>query len=296
MKSLVNKFIDILSNLKWDIIFYFRIFFIKDFRITIINNNNKLKNSYFGQRCFIVGNGPSLAKLDLSKITNETVFTVNYIMNNRTLYEKLNSDYHVLIDPTFLTLDSRIPEDLASIELLKQINYSNKKPFCIVREDAKQAFKTYGLDKILNIHYIFQHRNMTDTYRTKISMCKNMPSSQNVIQTAIFSAIYMGFKKIYLIGVDMTYSFLTYEANDNGEPIISKSYHAYNYSNEAKKIMLTRDKLDNEFMMYDAAKTFTIYKYIKKYSERNDIEIFNCTKGGGLDVFNRIPYESLFSL
>jgi Protein of unknown function DUF115 len=293
MKLLIIQLIDIISNLKWDLIFNCKMLFQKEFRRTI-NLNKNFKNIHFGKRCFIVGNGPSLNKLDLTKLHDEIVFTVNNIMSNGNLYKTLNSDYHVLIDPTFLTLNPDLPEDRASIDLLKQINYENKRPVCLVRNDAMDAFKKIGIDKNLNIFYIFQHRNLHDTYSLKISMCKNMPTAQNVIQTAIYSAIFMGIKKIYLIGVDMTSFFNTYEANDSGEPSILRNSHAHDYSDEEIHTMLTRNKLDNEFMMYDAAKSFTIYKRIKKYSERRGIEIINATKGGGLDVFDRIPFDSLF--
>jgi Protein of unknown function DUF115 len=293
MKLRIIKLIDIISNLKWDFIFNCKILFQKDFRRTI-KLNKKFKNIHYGKRCFIVGNGPSLNKLDLTRLYNEIVFTVNNIMSNENLYKTLNSDYHVLIDPTFLTLNPDLPEDRASIDLLKQINHENKKPVCIVRDDAKDIFNKIGIAKDLDLHYIFQHRNLTDKYASEMSMCKNMPTAQNVIQSAIYSAIYMGIKKIYLIGVDMTSFFNTYEADDSGGPKILKNSHAHDYSDEEIHTMLTRNKLDNEFMMYDAAKSFTIYKLIKKYCERKGIEISNATKGGGLDVYDRVPYESLF--
>lgn len=293
MKSLLFKLFDLLSNYKWDLIFYYKLLSQKDFRKDI-KLNRKFKNIDHGKRCFVVGNGPSLNKIDVTKLTYEIVFTVNNIMSNKSLYKTLNSDYHVLIDPNYLILRPEIQEDKEVIDLLKQINYENKKPICIVRNDAKAPFRKLGLDKILDLHYIFQHRNITDAYSSEVSMCKNMPTSQNVVQAAIFSAIYMGFKKIYLVGVDMTSVFLTYEANDNGQPAILKKFHAYDYSDKEVQIMLTRDKLDNEFMMYDYAKTFTIFKRMKKYAERNGIEIINATKGGGLDVFKRIKYEELF--
>ena len=136
---------------------------------------------------------------------------------------------------------------------------------------------------------------MTDKYSSEISMSKNMPSPQNVIQAAIFSAIYMGFKKIYLIGVDMTSVFMTYEADDDGKTVILKDSHAYSFSEKEINTMLNRFRYDNEFMMKDYAIVFSIYKKIKKYAEKNNIEVYNATKGGGLDVFDRVRYESLFS-
>ncbi len=40
---------------------------------------SRFKNKYSGKRCFIVGNGPSLNKLDLKKLDGEYTFAVNGI-------------------------------------------------------------------------------------------------------------------------------------------------------------------------------------------------------------------------
>ena len=42
-------------------------------------NINKLKNSFKGKRAFIIGNGPSLNKVDLNLLKNEYTFGVNSI-------------------------------------------------------------------------------------------------------------------------------------------------------------------------------------------------------------------------
>ena len=44
-----------------------------------IKNLKQLKNIHVGERCFIIGNGPSLKKTDLSKLKDEyTIGTVSY--------------------------------------------------------------------------------------------------------------------------------------------------------------------------------------------------------------------------
>jgi hypothetical protein len=128
-------------------------------------------------------------------------------------------------------------------------------------------------------------------------MCRNMPASQNVIQTAISSAIYMGYRKIYLIGCDMTSVFISYCAAENGDKMISGDMHAYKYSNSELKSMTKESaKHDNEFMLYEYAKTFTIFKNIRRFAETRGIEIINATRGGGLDVFKRMNYDDIFGL
>lgn len=294
MRLLLAKIIDNLANIKWDLVFYYKYIFQIKFR-RIINKNKHFKNSQINERCFIVGNGPSLNKLDLTKLNKEIVFTVNEIISNSSIYENLNSDFHILIDPYYFNLSSELPEDIATIERLKRINYTNKKPICITSYEGKNAFEKNGLDKILDLYYVFQHRYITESYKSTIKMDRNMPSSLNVIQAAIFSAMYMGFKKIYLIGCDMTFIFLSIESNIEGNNNKLKNFHAYKYSeNQIKSIKAFCSKRDNEFNLYELAKTFSIFKRIKKYADKHHIEIVNATAGGALDVFDRIKFESLF--
>ena len=47
-----------------------------------------LHNKFAGKRCFIVGNGPSLNKLDLNLLKDEFSFAVNSIY-----YKTMNSGY-----------------------------------------------------------------------------------------------------------------------------------------------------------------------------------------------------------
>jgi hypothetical protein len=106
----------------------------------------------------------------------------------------------------------------------------------------------------------------------------------------------MGFNEIYLIGCDMTSVFLTFEANSEGKVDVVKDFHAYEYTdNEKKRLLKDYNVLDNEAIMYDYGKTFTIFKRIKKYCKKNNILIANAGIGGGLDVFERVLYEDLFN-
>ena len=45
----------------------------------------RFKNKYKGKRCFIIGNGPSLNKMDLSPLKNEYTFGLNrfYLIRKR---------------------------------------------------------------------------------------------------------------------------------------------------------------------------------------------------------------------
>jgi hypothetical protein len=295
MRSKLVSVVDQISNFKWEIKYYLKFSLDKEFR-SLMNSNKKFKNSNKSDRCFIVGNGPSLKKMNLGLLKEEIVFTVNNIMNDIDIYESLNSDYHVIIDPEYFKLSNDVPEDRVQIDLLKKINYKDKNPICITSYEGKETFLKNKIDEVLDLNYLYQHKNITDNYSSIIGMDKNFPSSQNVIQCAIFSAMYMGFKEIFLIGCDMTSVFVSFEYDEEGERAILSNRHAYEYSeNELKSMLKSCEKYDNEFILDEYARNFKIFKKIRKYANKNNVSIVNAGVGGGLDVFPRVNFNNLFS-
>src|SRR3990172_5759675 len=83
-------------------------------------NKEKLlqfRNRHVGQRCFILGNGPSLSKMDLGLLNNEVTFGLNrvyllfeqmqfmptyYVSINELVLEQFSSDIQALPMPKFL--------------------------------------------------------------------------------------------------------------------------------------------------------------------------------------------------
>ena len=57
------------------------------------------KDKHFGERCFVIGNGPSLRKEDLERLKNEYTFGSNDIFMS---YDKVDwrASYYVVSDPT----------------------------------------------------------------------------------------------------------------------------------------------------------------------------------------------------
>lgn len=82
-------------------------------------------------------------------------------------------------------------------------------------------------------------------------------------------AVYMGFQEIYLLGVDCNYS--------RG----SRNNH-----------FMKEDKPDH--MNHNEDKMLLAYQSAKQYADEHDIKIYNATRGGMLEVFERVDFDSLF--
>ena len=68
----------------------------REFKI-ILDGNKKFKDTHRGERCFIVGNGPSIKQQDLSLLKDEIVFCVNQCVRNEQ-FTAMNPQYYVCVE------------------------------------------------------------------------------------------------------------------------------------------------------------------------------------------------------
>ena len=277
---MINKVFSKLSIYKWNCICLFKKTFDKKFRQRLLKNKS-LYNIHKGERCFIVGNAPSLKKMDLSHITYEYVLTVNDIHRNSELFYTLQSIFHVFIDPSYGEMSSESKSNY--INKIKEIN-PNIKLFTSYKYIDLPGYRNEN-----NLYSLFQHKDWST--RNAIDIASNLLVAQNVVQTAIYLAMYMGFKNIYLIGCDMTSLYENLEYNASGNLV---SQHAYEGTEEDKSIYeKIKDRCDNTYMLEEYGKVFRIFKNIEKMSRDYNCRIYNATVGGILDMFERVDYISI---
>lgn len=245
---------------------------IKKVRV-IINNINQLVLSFFylkklknvnkGERCFIIGNGPSLNTEDLEKLRKEKTFSSNRVYN---IFENTDwrSTYYCVQDYELIK-NSR--EEISKMSSCSTaflgralgIEYPKFYKFLSIRLKIKDFYPEPPLfsDDISKCIY----EGMTVSY-----MCLQI-------------AIYMGFKEIYLLGVDHSYS-VTLEPDGSVTQFEGVSDH-----------FSEKDKIDNLPLLY---KSTLAYESAKKYADEHNIKIYNATRGGKLEVFERADFDSLF--
>ena len=284
--SVVN-FID---NYRRDIKFYMHWLISSNLRKEM-SKNSELQNKHKGKRCFIVGNGPSLKHYDLNKLTNEYVFTVNYMMKSDD-FKTLNPNYHLFFDPIVFGLNPEKEDDNKIIELIASTLESNASMTYIIPYRRRSNF-----DELFPNHkfiYIYNYKTYTPLLKKSASLHRITPGFQNVILYAINSAIYMGFKEIYLMGVDMTGFLEHFEHNT----INDQWGHFYEKSEDEKeKIIkiLSEKNIDNEFYLKTYGKTFEHIKLMQKNALAKKVKLFNASQHGALDVIPRVDYEKIFS-
>ena len=240
----------------------------------------RYKDKHLGQRCFIVGNGPSLRAEDLEKIKGEFSFACNKIFK---IFDQTSWR------PTYFFVE----DSLAYKNSLKEI----KKIECpkFISDLALDLEKISLPDNgIKFFDYLYYCDTYPDYPPLTVDLTKEVWCAYNVGYQMLNAAIYMGFKEIYLIGMDFSYDF------SNTKPMIRRTQ-----SGKIHKVFVMPKKDNNHFgqnywepgeISYDsdtkyALKAFTL---LENESKNLGIKIYNATRGGKLEVFERIKFEDIF--
>lgn len=227
----------------------------------------ELKNMHSNEICFIIGNGPSLSYEDLDVLHKNKVVTFAfnriYLIFDKT---KWRPDYYISQDEKIL---------IRSVDQINDMNLDYK--------FIPLNYKYYFDVDIKGAKYFKIIPSEKGKYHFSDDISKYVGNSGTVVFTATQLASYMGFKKIYLIGVD--HSFNKYR-NDNGDILIdkkSKDYFIDDYNKDKNDLYIPN--LD------ESTRTFL---EMKKCCEARGIEVYNATRGGKLEVFPRVCFDDLF--
>lgn len=229
----------------------------------------QLKDIHKGERCFIIGNGPSLNKLDLSLMKNDITFGVNAIYTN---FEKMG------FYPTYFAVeDIFVAEDRANeINSYKQSLkfFPNYVKHCI-KKDEKTIF------------FNFVTKNLeVNSPPFSINAAEKVFFGGTVSYVCMQLAFYMGFSSVYLVGFDHNY-IIPNSANVVGSSITSTEDDPNHFSSE----YFGKGKRWHDPMVDRMEKSYNVAKNI--FLENNR-QILNATVGGKLEVFSRVDYYDLF--
>ncbi len=230
-------------------------------------NIKRFHNIHKGERCFILGNGPSLTPEDLNALSanGEITFAMNRIFK---IFPKTNWR------PTYYFCE----DELIASGCLDEMNAVSAKekfiPLCInYYHDVKIKGANY-----FNLVYDKDIERYTENFDASVGV----PCMGTVTTTCIFFAVYMGFKEIYLLGVDHNFKITI---ADDGSTVTDNSVKDYFCDNYDKDV---QDKVT-----HDLRNTTKSYMFMKKFCEDNSVIIQNATRGGKLEVFPRVSMDEL---
>lgn len=246
----------------------------------------ELKDLHKGKRCFVVGNGPSLTIDDLESINKEVSFGCNSIYALFP-YTKWRPTYYIATDTMMTEVLKKEKKDQ---EILSQVEGL----FTGLTEADSMLIESLERNKVYFLNCVWGIRNKENVINALLSheVDEKIYTIGSVLYTALQVALYMGFQEIYLLGVDMSFSVeekrngeIQFNDVTNHQEIIEKEDRQYQFMQEERFGNSYVGRVDNQVAGYIS---------VKRYSDEKGIKVYNATRGGKLEVFERVALESLF--
>jgi hypothetical protein len=220
-----------------------------------------LKDSRKGERCFIIGNGPSLRQTDLSRLKGEVTFGMNRFY---LAFPELGFPTTYYLSVNDLVIE-QCAADIQALPMPKFVSWR-------ARRWLKPADNLY-----------FLYTSYTGPHFGGGDITRRLWEGATVTYMALQVAFYLGFQQVILIGVD--HNFAT-----KGKPnttIISQGDdpNHFNPAYFGKGFRWQLPDLDTSERAYWMA---------RQAYESAGRQVLDATAGGMLQVFPKVDYNLLF--
>ena len=220
------------------------------------NSLSELKDKFDGEKCFIIGNGPSLTMSDLNLIHQKDIFSfgVNFIYKCFKDTSWRPSAY-VFVDNGMLLFE----------EFIKLA--PNIAKFKFARHNSR-----IRLSQELSSFYEFGGLLQTeDKLGFSFDITEGVYNGFSVVYDVLQLAVYMGFKEIYFLGVDLS----------NGR---GADEHFYGNEYLGDNFATTDSHLD---------KTAHLIGEASGLLHEHGIKLYNASRGGMLNSISRVDFDTV---
>jgi hypothetical protein len=169
---------------------------------------NQLKNIEKGKTCYIFGDGVSLKWYDLKKFNNFDSISLSYLPFHKN-FNDINCKYCLLIQPWFFYKFRIIPDPANQGKNLKNIFWYNKIGNYFKKNMINRYKKIIFITNLSNYfslkkstNNIFVLNQFEDKIFDKILKKKDLTAWKGSLYGGVLFAIYLGYKKIFLVGCD----------------------------------------------------------------------------------------------
>ncbi|MFC1583471.1 6-hydroxymethylpterin diphosphokinase MptE-like protein [Candidatus Neomarinimicrobiota bacterium] len=217
-----------------------------------------LKDRHKGERCVIIGNGPSLNRMDLSLLKHEITFGLNRIY---LLFPKIDftPTYYASVNEYVL---KQFHHEIRPLAMPKFINWTFRKYF-LPGDDS------IFIRMLYDPHF---SQDITDGFW----------AGGTVTYVCMQIAYYMGFKEVILIGVDHSFK----EQGVSNQPIASQQDDINHFHPDyfGKGTV---------WQLPDYQQTEWAYSMAKEVFEHDGRQIVDATVDGKLQVFPKVDLSTL---
>lgn len=221
-----------------------------------------MQGGHRGQRCFILGNGPSLGNIDLSLLRNEVTFGMNRIY---LLFGKMGfqTTYYVAVNTLVVEQSA---QEIKSLSMPRFVTWRGR--------------RWLGSDP--DIIYLDSDYTGPPTFSGDVT--GRVYEGSTVTYVALQIAYHMGFEEVILTGVDHSFSIqgppnLTVVSRGDDRDHFSPDYFGEGF----------------RWQLPDLEASEHAYRMAHAAFEKDGRRVLDATKGGKLTVFPKVDFDSLFA-
>lgn len=246
-----------------------------------VKRNVNLVEKYKADTCFIIGCGPSIKKQDLSKLKGQNIISMSTFFYHDT-YKELNPIANVFTGYAFHKNNYDREEFISQY---RDIRKYSKGLLFFHENDCDFIKENKIFDLTDDIRFYKTRNDIANILNINPSIDREIYAGQNIAVFGIQIAMSMGFKKIYLLGLDhdWIYKLQNKEQTKFHTTLLKDGKTEFDISSQ------------NKFSFW--VKVYSVlwsnYEHIKKYADANNISVVNITEGGILDVFERENFEDV---
>lgn len=216
----------------------------------------QFKGIHEGEDCFIIGNGPSIGRMDLEPLNNYHCFGQNKIF---LLFEKVALDLSYLVSVNKLVIEQSARE-FEAMKCPVFLSYTAAKG--VVRQQPN----------IQRLHTL----NLWSFYE---DISQPICEGNTVTFVSMQIAYYMGFKRVFLIGVDHSFK----QAGKSHETQLYKGDDENHFHPDYFK--------GQQWQLADVYGSEVSYHLANYFYLKDNRQIYDATVGGKLEVFPKISFE-----
>lgn len=255
----------------------------RDFRRRM-RQNDRYQNTEDGD-VYILCTGPSIKGLDPATLVGKTIISVSHFYNH-PLCGQVRPKYHLLAAnhaPFEFDHYDRYIDGLSKWDWDFTCMFGYY-PY------AYSPLKYFANDTAPRFDYSFYRADLAHfgdrrSYLLKRAwdFSKTIPSSNTVLIQAIQWAVYIGAKRVILLGCDHDYA-------ENIGAAATPHFYDANKGHDDSKLL---NGISTEQWFQILHKRWQSYRYIHDYCLSQQIQVLNATKGSKLDVFPFVNLEQI---
>jgi hypothetical protein len=240
----------------------------------VLGANARLQGAYRNRRCFVIGNGPSLARTDVGRLGGEITIVMNHF-NRHPASKEWDATVHCAAEPASFYRG----ED--GVAFLRDLVGGYRETTHVFPLDLKPVFDSVAILPADRLLFVRQDGRVAEDF-DHIDLTESVPSAHDTSILAVAVAIAMGCTPIILVGLD--YDWLIrgpmghfYSVEPKIPALASSPYPELPY---LAKIALTTPR-------------WRAHEALRRIAAKSSQVIVNATPGSYLDVYPFADFDEL---